>query len=412
MAIIDGLKSYLQYFLNGYIENKKSRDFKGNEFKKVIISNAKNIIPQNNFEREQYITKASCGQGGWSEVPWLAIFDKSITKSATKGYYIVFLIKSDCSGVYLSLNQGFTFYKNNFKKKSEESIEKVSRYWQSELNTIQFGKDKPFSLDKIDLNAKSKNTSLPKGYERGNIVSKFYSREDLDNLSDDELLSDLEQFKIVYHELSSMLASDFEEQIIQIVNSNSVEALDLALEIKKNKNKKVEVGGETPVPNTLNFPEEIEKSRRKGVKRDYLQQQKTQLENGLEGEKFVLEIEKQRLLSHENVKLREKVEEIKHVSLVDGDGLGYDILSYDLIDDCIKEIYIEVKSTKNNINTPFFMSPNEMEFAREKTVQFRIYRLYKGKSGKLDYYIINNPLKEGDEKIQFKPVSYVVLPKS
>ena len=209
-----------------------------------------------------------------------------------------------------------------------------------------------------------------------------------------------------------MLASDFEEQIIQIVNSNSVEALDLALEIKKNKNKKVEVGGETPVPNTLNFPEEIEKSKRKGIKRDYLQQQKTQLENGLEGEKFVLEIEKQRLLSHENVKLREKVEEIKHVSQVDGDGLGYDILSYDLIDDCIKEIYIEVKSTKNNINTPFFMSPNEMEFAREKTVQFRIYRLYKGESGKLDYYIINNPLKEGDEKIQFKPVSYVVLPKS
>ncbi len=87
-------------------------------------------------------------------------------------------------------------------------------------------------------------------------------------------------------------------------------------------------------------------------------------------------------------------------------------LSYDMIDDCIKEIYIEVKSTKNNINTPFFMSPNEMEFAREKTVQFRIYRLYKGESGKLDYYIINNPLKEGDKKIQFKPVSYVVLPKS
>ena len=50
------------------------------------------------------------------------------------------------------------------------------------------------------------------------------------------------------------------------------------------------------------------------------------------------------------------------------------------------------------------MSPNEMEFAREKTVQFRIYRLYKGESGKLDYYIINNPLKEGDKKIQFKPV--------
>lgn len=410
MTIIDGLKSYLQYLLNGYLQHKGT-NMKENKFIEKVM-NTEELFSQKFFEKEKYNIVASCGKGRWAEVPWLAIFETSITDSATRGYYIVFLFKSDCSGVYLSLNQGFTFYKDNFKKKSKESIEKVSRYWQSELNTIQFGKDKPFSLDKIDLNAKSKNTSLPKGYERGNIVSKFYSREDLDNLSDDELLSDLEQFKIVYHELSSMLASDFEEQIIQIVNSNSVEALDLALEIKKNKNKKVEVGGETPVPNTLNFPEEIEKSKRKGIKRDYLQQQKTQLENGLEGEKFVLEIEKQRLLSHENVKLREKVEEIKHVSQVDGDGLGYDILSYDLIDDCIKEIYIEVKSTKNNINTPFFMSPNEMEFAREKTVQFRIYRLYKGESGKLDYYIINNPLKEGDEKIQFKPVSYVVLPKS
>ena len=315
-----------------------------------------------------------------------------------------------CSGFYLSLNQGFTYYEEKFKKNSKESVLKVSKYWQSELNTIQFDDDKPFSIEKIDLNAQSKNPRLPRGYELGNIVSKFYSKEDLDNLSENELLSDLEQFKIVYHELSSMVASDFEEQIIQIVNSNSLEGLNLALENKYNK--KVEVGSETPVPNNLTFPEETDKSKRKGIKRDYLQQQKTQLENGLEGEKFVLEIEKQRLLSHENVKLREKVEEIKHVSQVDGDGLGYDILSYDMIDDCIKEIYIEVKSTKNNINTPFFMSPNEMEFAREKTVQFRIYRLYKGESGKLDYYIINNPLKEGDKKIQFKPVSYVVLPKS
>ena len=149
---------------------------------------------------------------------------------------------------------------------------KVSKYWQSELNTIQFDDDKPFSIEKIDLNAQSKNPRLPRGYELGNIVSKFYSKEDLDNLSENELLSDLEQFKIVYHELSSMVASDFEEQIIQIVNSNSLEGLNLALENKYNK--KVEVGSETPVPNNLTFPEETDKSKRKGIKRDYLQQQK------------------------------------------------------------------------------------------------------------------------------------------
>lgn len=411
MTTLNGLKSYLQYFLNGYLENKK-KDFKGNEFIKYITSNAKNIIPQNNVEKEKYLTKASCGQGVWAEIPWLAIFDKSITDSATKGYYIVFLIKSDCSGFYLSLNQGFTFYEENFKGNSKESVKKVSKYWQSELNTIQFDEDKPFSIDKIDLNAQSKNPRLPRGYELGNIVSKFYSKADLDNLSEDELLSDLEQFKIVYHELSSMLASDFKEQIIHIVNSSSTDGLDIALEIKNNKNKKFEIGDQTPIPKDLSFKEEADNSKRRGIKRDYLQQQKAQMENGLEGEKFVMEIERKRLSSHENEKLRAVADSIKHVSQQEGDGLGYDVLSFDIKGDDVQEIYIEVKSTKGNIDTPFFMSPNELAFAREKKDQFRIYRLYKGEYGKLDYYIIEDPLKEGNEKIQYKPVSFAVLPKN
>lgn len=409
MTTIDGLKSYLQYFLDGYLENK-SKNFKGNEFKNIITSNAENIIPKNNFEIDKYSIKASCGQGRWSEVPWLAIFDTSITKSARKGYYIVFLIKSDCSGFYLSLNQGFTYYEEKFQENSKDSVLKVSKYWQSELNTIQFDDDKPFSLEKINLNSRSKNPRLPIGYELGNIISKFYSKAELENLSEDELLSDLEQFKLVYHELSSMVASDFEEQIIQIVNNYSIEGLDISLENKNNK--KLEVGEETLIPKNLNFTERIEDSKRIGIKRDYLQQQKTQLKNGSEGEKIVLEIERKRLSSHKNEKLRYKVKDIRHVSQMDGDGLGYDILSYDLIDDQIQEIYIEVKLTKGNINTPFFMSPNEMDFAREKTDQFRIYRLYKGESGKLNYYIIRNPLKKDNEKIQYKPVSYVILPKS
>ena len=65
--------------------------------------------------------------------------------------------------------------------------------------------------------------------------------------------------------LSSMVASDFEEQIIQIVNSNSLEGLNLALENKYNK--KVEVGSETPVPNNLTFPEETDKSKKKRNKK-------------------------------------------------------------------------------------------------------------------------------------------------
>ncbi|RFU12389.1 DUF3578 domain-containing protein, partial [Rhodobacteraceae bacterium W635] len=38
--------------------------------------------------------KASVGAGVWAAVPWLAFFDPLVTKSATSGYYVVYLINA------------------------------------------------------------------------------------------------------------------------------------------------------------------------------------------------------------------------------------------------------------------------------------------------------------------------------
>lgn len=38
--------------------------------------------------------------------------------------------------------------------------------------------------------------------------------------------------------------------------------------------------------------------------------------------------------------------------------------------------YIEVKTTAHDAATPFFVSKNELEFAREERDRFRLYRLY------------------------------------
>ena len=49
-----------------------------------------------------------------------------------------------------------------------------------------------------------------------------------------------------------------------------------------------------------------------------------------------------------------------------GDGLGYDILSYDILPNGEeKEIFIEVKTTTGSINKPFDVSINEVEFSQE-----------------------------------------------
>jgi hypothetical protein len=62
-----------------------------------------------------------------------------------------------------------------------------------------------------------------------------------------------------------------------------------------------------------------------------------------------------------------------HEAVTRGDGLGYDILSYD---EKGKDIYIEVKTTTGQAGKPFFVTRNELERSRLNSNQFRLYRLY------------------------------------
>jgi len=79
---------------------------------------------------------------------------------------------------------------------------------------------------------------------------------------------------------------------------------------------------------------------------------------GLLGELIALEYERIRLLA-ENPK---KIKFLKHVSIEIGDGLGYDIESYDNNG----VAYIEVKTTTNGRNSNFYISPNELKVAKSK----------------------------------------------
>lgn len=54
-----------------------------------------------------FLVKGSPGRGSrWAAVPWLAVFDPSVTTSATRGYYLVYLFPADRQRVHLSLAQG------------------------------------------------------------------------------------------------------------------------------------------------------------------------------------------------------------------------------------------------------------------------------------------------------------------
>ena len=106
------------------------------------------------------------------------------------------------------------------------------------------------------------------------------------------------------------------------------------------------------------------------VKRDYLQREAQNQVLGAAGEEFVLRYEHWRLRQLGQPTLAERVE---HVSRSRGDGLGYDILSFEADG---RERFIEVKTTNFGKETPFFVSRGELQFSREAREQFQLCRLF------------------------------------
>jgi len=104
---------------------------------------------------------------------------------------------------------------------------------------------------------------------------------------------------------------------------------------------------------------------------------------GLDGELLVIEFEQNRLneLGRDDLS-----REVVHTSVVQGDGAGYDILSFN--EDGTPR-YIEVKTTRGSLNTDFYMSPNEINFSEKHPDNFFLYRVYDfGSENSAKFFII------------------------
>ncbi|MGO9004711.1 MAG: DUF3883 domain-containing protein [Beijerinckiaceae bacterium] len=91
---------------------------------------------------------------------------------------------------------------------------------------------------------------------------------------------------------------------------------------------------------------------------------------GKAGESFVLDVERRQLAKLQRSDLARKV---RWIAAEDGDGAGYDILSFDPTG---RERLIEVKTTNGGATTPFFLSRNEYETAAARADSWRLYRVH------------------------------------
>ena len=120
--------------------------------------------------------------------------------------------------------------------------------------------------------------------------------------------------------------------------------------------------------------------------RDYLILAKENSVLGESGEAFVVHLERRRLTTVNRADLALRVE---HVARTVGDGLGYDVLSFQ---EDGSELHIEVKTTRYGAGTPFFVSSREEAYSRESPETFCLYRVYNWPSPRI--YVLAGSLAQ------------------
>ncbi|MGB2247381.1 MAG: DUF3883 domain-containing protein [Alcanivorax sediminis] len=141
-------------------------------------------------------------------------------------------------------------------------------------------------------------------------------------------------------------------------------------------------------------PEKKYTPNRTASKRDYIAREARNTALGLAGELLVLEFEEHRLRTAGQKQLANKIE---HVSVTEGDGLGFDIRSFETNG---KERLIEVKTTAFAKETPFYASHSEVSFSSERQEDFYLYRLFEFRKspklftlqGKISRHCALNPM--------------------
>ncbi|PLW70477.1 DUF3883 domain-containing protein [Pseudohalioglobus lutimaris] len=143
----------------------------------------------------------------------------------------------------------------------------------------------------------------------------------------------------------------------------------------------------------------IQEPKRKyaAVKLNFSEREQANRSLGENGEAFVIEYERHRLRALNRADLAKEVE---WSSRDRGDGLGYDVRSFNPSQD--EELFIEVKTTNSGKYQPFFITDNELDFSKEKSAQYSLYRVFDFKQ-RARIYQLNGAV---DQYVHLQPKSF------
>jgi len=200
--------------------------------------------------------------------------------------------------------------------------------------------------------------------------------------------------KVVYSEndIVDELVKDISYEIVEISNS-----------IQTDDNKDI-IYDETPLELRKYRKNDVDRKINRTKKPDYIAEELVKTKQGELNEKVIYERELQKIMELE---AKEEVERMETFFKKRNDSEEYDILSFEQQDDgSLKEIYIEVKSTKGNEGTPIDITDNELEFAKNHIDQYYLYRIYNSDKKNKTLKIVTG--KELLDNYIFVPSSYKI----
>jgi Domain of unknown function (DUF3883) len=128
--------------------------------------------------------------------------------------------------------------------------------------------------------------------------------------------------------------------------------------------------GPPPTHSNAPPPDELEQMTAIARKYDVAERDARNRALGRAGEERVLAHERASLLAAGRTDLSERIRWVSHI---DGDGAGYDILSFDTDG---SDRLIEVKTTNGWERTPFHITRNELTVAEARRHEWRVVRLW------------------------------------
>ena len=243
---------------------------------------------------------------------------------------------------------------------------------------------------------------MPIGYEKANILSIKYKSDAIPE--NKQLVEDLVSMRVVLTELEKKLFSpdNLDYSISYILRATSLGEGESNYNIQKRIQEITTniANVQQVVAPKVGLPKSS--AAVKVGRTNYEVRERNNSKVGYLGEILVYKLEKKRLEQANKLELSEKVEQ---VSQKQGDGLGYDILSYT---DAGEPIYIEVKTTKGDIDTPFYLSQNELNASVKYGDRYRLYRIYNIMDN-YKFYVVSGDLTD---KLDLSAQSYRAMPRN